>query len=500
MMNPVPFTHPAFLLPSLGLAALVLALGIWAQLRPGVGVRVVGQKPMLQGLGMALVLAGAGIGLAEPRYGLPEVPRLTIHIVVDASRSMLVPDSRGKTRWEGALRTLDRLWDQPHPGLRYSLDLLTGDTIPLMPPGEDRPLLRDSLRAVNPGEIGSPGTSLGRGIPQMVSQIDRKAPAAILLLSDGEETWESQPDALARATNFLKEAHLPLFAIAFGQTTPQPVPAAPDAEKEAKEAPTSTAQPEFLKQLAEGSGGRSFAPSEDLADFFQRLAHGKEPMPVSRSLQPAHPEWGAWLGILGVALWLMAAGRPLRAWRPILGLLIALNLASSARAELPLPQSVKAWLAQQALEKGDLEAAQRWKPAGERPHHRLLAAQIDLKSKAYKEALAALLPLTGQGVPRPVPDWRGPALLLAARAHFALDQSAEAQALLERLLKEQPGREEAVHNLQTLLKDHPPPPPPPKTPPPPPPRPSMGARQDELEGINQRLPQKQKPQGGVKDI
>ncbi|MFZ1614778.1 MAG: VWA domain-containing protein [Holophaga sp.] len=494
-----PFSHPIFLAPAATLAALVLLLGVWAQLRPGIGVRVVGQKPLLQGLGMALVLVGAGLGLAEPRYGLPEVPRLTVHVVVDASRSMLVPDVRGKSRWEGALRTLDRLWDQPNHGIRYSLDLLTGDTVPLMPPGEDRPLLRDALRAVIPGDFGSQGTSMGRGIPQIVAQIDKKAPAVILLLSDGEETWEAQTDALARATTFLKEAKLPLYAVALGQPAPQPVPMAADAEAEPKEPPTSTAQPDFLKQLAEGSGGKLFAASDDLADFFERLAQGKEPLPVARSLQPAHPEWGAWLALLGIAVWLLAAGKPMRAWRPILGLMLALNLSAAARAELPLPQSVKAWLAQTALEKGDLEAAQRWKPAGHRPHHRLLAAQIELKTKSYQAALATLIPLTGQGVPRPVPDWRAPALLLAARAHFALDQTAEAQALLERLLKEQPGSEEASHNLQSLLKDQPPPPP--KTPPPPPPpRPSMGARQDELEGLNQRLPQKQKPQGGVKDI
>jgi len=495
-----PLSHPIFLAPAFGLALLALFLGIWAQFRPGIGVRVVGQKPLLLGLGMALVLAGAGLGLAEPRYGLPEVPRLTVHVVVDASRSMLVPDVRGKSRWEAALRTLDRLWDTPNHGTRFSLDLLTGDTIPLMPPGEDRPLLRDALRAVNPGELGSPGTSMGRGIPQIVAQIDKKAPAVILLLSDGEETWEAQPEALARATGFLKEAKLPLYAVALGQPTPQPVPMTTETEAEAKEPPTSTAQPEFLKQLAEGSGGKLFAPSDDLADFFLRLAQGKEPMPVARSLQPAHPEWGAWVALVGVALWLLAAGKPMRAWRPILGLVLALNLTPSAKAEVPLPQSVKAWLAQTALDKGDVETAQRWKPEGRRPHHRLLAAQIELKSREFKAALATLTPLTGQGVPRPVPDWRAPALLLAARAHLALDQLTEAQALLERLLKEQPDREEAIHNLQALLKDQPPPPPKTPPPPPPPPRPSMGARQDELEGINQRLPQKQKPQGGVKDL
>ena len=76
-----------------------------------------------------------------------------------------------------------------------------------------------------------------------------------------------------------------------------------------------------------------------------------------------------------------------------------------------------------------------------------------------------------------------------------------AQALLERLLKEQPGRSEAVQNLQSLLKNNPPPPPPKNPPPPPPPpKPSQGAQQDELEGIRQRMPKKPEPQGGVKDL
>ena len=130
--------------------------------------------------------------------------------------------------------------------------------------------------------------------------IDKKAPAIILLLSDGEETWEAQGEALPRATEFLKEAKLPLYAVALGQPAPQPVPMPPAAEGEPAEPATSTAQPEFLKQLAEATGGRLFAPSEDVADFLQRLAQGKEPLPVARSLQPAHPEWGAWLALAGV--------------------------------------------------------------------------------------------------------------------------------------------------------------------------------------------------------
>ncbi len=495
-MSPA-FSHPEFLGPAAGLAVLVLLAAGWAQLRPGLGVRVVGQSPLRLGLGMALVLAGLGLGLAGPRWGSPEVPRLTVHVVVDASRSMTVADCQGRTRWAAALGRLDGLWARPRPGLRFAVDLLTGDDIPLLPPGEDRILLREALRAVSPGGIGSPGTSLGRGLPQVLSQVEPRLPAVILLLGDGEETWETADAALARAGAALKEAKVPLYALAFGSDTAQPVPGLPEP---GQEPPLSQARPDLLKSLAEASGGRLLDPKEDLGALLSRLANGKEPLPAARSLQPARPEWGAWVALAGLFLWLLSAGRPMLRWRPILGLLLLVP-AATLRAELPLPQDVKAWLAQLALAEGRLSEARRWQPAGARPSHRLLAARIDLLSRRPERALAVLAPLTGVGAPRPAPDWRAPALLLAARAQLDLGRPEDAKALLERLLLEQPGQREATHNLQTLVKDPSPPPPPNprKPPPPPPPRPSMGAQQDELEGFKQRMPPP-KPQGGIKDL
>ena len=497
-MIPGTFAHPLFLWPALGLALLALALGLWAQTRPGLGVKVVGQWPFLQGLGLALILLGTGLGLAEPRWGTPEVPRLTVRVVLDASRSMQVRDAPGprgalRTRWEAAQGLLDRLWSQPNPGLLFSLDLLTGDAIPLMPPGDDLKLLRDALQAVTPGDVGSPGTSLGRGLAQVVAQAGPKTPEVILLVGDGEETWEAPAAALERATDALGKARLPLFALCVGQVDNQPVAPAPGAKDELL---FSRAHPEFLESLAKASGGRLLAPGDDLAKVFQDLAQGREPLPMRRSLLPAHPEAGAWLALLGICLWLAAAGKPMRAWRPFLLVLAALAPAGRARAELPLPQDIRAWLAQSALEHGDLPAARRWLPQGDRPAHRLLRAEIELRSEAPRAALETLAPLTGQGVPRPLPPWRGPALLLAAKACLDLDRPQDARNLLERCLTEQPGREDAIHNLQTLLKDPGPPPPNPKKPPPPPP--SQAARQDELEGLKQRLPRK--PPGGVKDL
>lgn len=504
----LPFTHPGLLAP-FGLAILlVLGLALRAHLQPGLGVQVVGQRPLWQGLGLALILAGLGLGLAEPRWGLPEFPRLTVHVVLDASRSMAAPDAEGRTRWDAAVTALDRIWSHPQPGIRWGLDLLTGDAIPVQPPGEDRTLLREALRAVVPGDTGSPGTSLGRGLPQVAAQADRDTPAVILLLSDGEETWEAPEEALSRAVEALKKARLPVCVLAFGDGQPHAVPPRPGAQVAvpSAEPAVSTAHPDFLARLAQATGGQVFKDGETTAAGLQALAAGKLPLPARRSLQPAHPEAGAWLALAGLALWLAFAGKPMARWRPIL--LLALALATpTLRAQSPpgrlwAPASVKAWLAQRAIEGGDLPGARHWRPSDAKPAHVLLAAQIDLRTGFPEDALKALSPLVGQGAPRPVPAWRAPALLLAARAHLDAQRPAEARALLERLLLEQPGQREAIHDLQTLVRDATPPPPPDpkKPPPPPPPRPSMGAQQDELEGLKQRLPKPPKSSGGVRDL
>jgi hypothetical protein len=492
------FSYPWLLAPFAALALLVIAMSIFAQLRPGLSVRVVGQRPIGQGLGMALILLGLGLGVAEPRWGLPETPRLTVHVVLDASKSMRVEDVNGKSRWNAAVSQLDRLWATPQPGLSWGLHLLTGDAIPILPPGEDRTLLRESLRAAQPGDIGSPGSSFGRGLPQIISEIDPKSPAVLLLMSDGEETWETENDAQQRVVPALQKAKLPLYALSFGGTEPKSVPQ--DSDKpSSKEPAKSAARPEFMKALAEGSGGRMLSSDVELRGFFAELASGRAPLPARRSLQPSHPELGAWIALVGLALWLLFAGKPLNRWRPVLMLLFAFS--PSQLSAQPLPQGVKAWLAQRALERNDLSSARKWKPSTAKPDHALLAAQIELKSGFPDQALMALSPLLGQGVQRPLPAWRAPALLLAARAQLELKKPEEAQSLLERLLLEQPGQKEAIHDLQSLVKDPTPPPPPnPKNPPPPPPlRPSQGAQQDELEGRQQRMPKPPANPSGVKD-
>lgn len=488
------FLHPWVLLPAAALALLALGLGLWSQLRPGHGVRVVGQRPWRLALGLALVLFGLGLGLAGPRWGRPEVPRLQVQVVLDGSRSMLAPDGRlGRTRWLDAGILLDRLWARPNPGLSFGLDLLTGDAVPVMPPGEDQALLRDALRALSPGELGSPGTSLGRGLAQVAAQVEPGIPAVLLLISDGEETWEQPEAARTHLLEALRKAKLPLYAVCVGSGEAQPIPNASGSEPA-----LSRANPALLRELCEGSGGRLLPPDTELGPVFRELARNQGSLPPSRSRQPVRPEWGAWIALAGMVLWISAAGRPLSAWRmPLLALLC---LGLPARASHPVPPSVGAWMAQRALDQGDLAAARRWMPDPSRPLHRILGAELELRSAHPEAALKLLDPLLAPGAPRPLPPWRIPALMLAARAQHALGKAEACQELLERALREEPGRPEAVHNLQALLQDPPPPKPKQPPPPPPPPRPSQGARQDELEGLRQRLPQKTRPPGGVKDL
>ena len=488
-------THPAILLAGLGLALAALVSGLWSASRAASGVRVVGQHPGWQGLGLALVLAGLGLGLSGPRWGRPEVAQLTVQVVLDASKSMAVKDAGGRARFDAAEAFLDRLWSEPTPGAAWGLDALTGDLVPLLPPGEDRTLLRETLLAVKPGDIGAPGSSFGRGLEQVCGEVDKGRPAIVLLLTDGEETWESESDASQRALAALKKAKLPLYAVRFGGEASQPVPGATGAD--GKEM-MSAARPAFLQQLCEGSGGRLLTTPEETRALAAGLMQGTVALPASRSPKPLHPEAGAWLALLGFGLWIVGAGKPMPGWRLAL-LLPFLLMASPVKAQ---PASVKAWLAQRALDSNDLAGAQRWVPDDDRPDHRLLAAAIALRAERPADALQRLAPLLTPGVPRPLPAWRAPALLMAARAQKMMGKVEDAKTLLTRLLLESPGQMDAAWDLQALSPDPTPPPPPdPKNPPPPPPmRPSMGAQKDELEGRQIRMPKSPQNPKGVKDI
>jgi hypothetical protein len=530
----IHFSHPLLLWPTAMLALFALVLGFWSQRRPGMGVRAIGQRPWLLGLGVSLMLMGAGIGLAEPRWGNPRVPRLTVHAALDASRSMLAMDMDGKSRWEAAKALLEDLASQAGPGINYSVNLITGDAIPLLPPGNDALLVRDALTAIEPGEIGSPGTGIGRCLEQITSWIYPDNPAIVLLLSDGEESLETDADSLSRANSALREARIPLYAILFGTPQKQAIPrfepglekkdqnrgGAAFDEKPGADALVSngadndavietTARPDMLETLTRSNGGRVISARE-AAFVIQGISEARERMPGSRTIVPAHPEWGAWLALIGLAIWLYSGGRPQRKWRLIFGIILFLQL-NPARAKglsspplpflppplnmvnplqatgLPIPPPVKAWLAQRALERNDLEAARRWRPTGDAPNYRLLAANIDLRTHNPENALNVLAPLTGQGAPRPLPTWRMPALLLAARAEMEMNRPERARCLLERALLESPGQPEAVHNLQSILKD---PDNAPDTKQPPQSRPRQNAGQDETDGFRVRLPRK----------
>jgi hypothetical protein len=274
------FSCPAFLWLGAALALLALALGVWSWTRPGVGVRATGQRPALLGLGASLILLGLGIGLAEPRWGGPDVPRLTVHILLDASRSMLAADVNGKTRWEAAASTVKDIVSSFAVGVDYGVDLMTGDALPLLPPGGDAMLICDALDAVEPGEIGSPGSGVGVSIEQLASRIPPRGPAIVLLLSDGEESVEPIADSTERATAALRRAGVPLYAISFGGTQGQAI--LPDASEGGADALETTAHPETLEALAHSSRG-ALISARDAASTIEALSEARLPMPVSRS-------------------------------------------------------------------------------------------------------------------------------------------------------------------------------------------------------------------------
>ena len=70
----LPFTHPWLLAPFGAAALMTLGLALRAHLRPGLGVQVVGQRSLWQGLGLAMLIDGPGTGSGGAPLGTARVP------------------------------------------------------------------------------------------------------------------------------------------------------------------------------------------------------------------------------------------------------------------------------------------------------------------------------------------------------------------------------------------------------------------------------------------
>jgi Ca-activated chloride channel family protein len=219
--------------------------------------------PML----LALAAAALVFALARPQATVAEpVERASVMLVMDTSRSMLADDvdpSRLEAARSAALRFLERVPE------RLQVGLVAFSTAPhtSIPPTTERDEVRYTLSVM--GADG--GTATGDAIVSAVHRLqsvrgedNRRAPSAIVLLSDGKATDGVDPVGAARQAGRLK---IPIYTVALG--TPSGVVSGGPFRPPISVPP----DPKTLREMAAASGGQAFEV-EDAAELdrvYERL-------------------------------------------------------------------------------------------------------------------------------------------------------------------------------------------------------------------------------------
>ena len=304
------FQTPAVLLALLGLP-LLLAFYVRRERRarrtrdalvpPALMAAVAPRRPRWRRHGavalQALALAVLIVALARPQAtrAVP-VEQATVVIATDRSGSMLARDV-APSRLEAARRAAGRLIDTAPDDLRIGIVAFNHAPTVLQSPTRDRAAAHEALAGVRAAGSTATGDALATALRLARTASGRRAPAAIVLLSDGKSVRGR--DALAVADE-ARAARIPVYTVALGTASgtiegsdgsSQPVPPDPDT----------------LRRIAERTNGRAYAiaDADRLAAVYERL--GSELSTEQRTEEMTSVAAG-----LGLVLLLAGVAAPLR--------------------------------------------------------------------------------------------------------------------------------------------------------------------------------------------
>jgi Ca-activated chloride channel family protein len=235
-----------------------------------------------------LAIAAMIAALARPQVSVA-VPaeQATIVLAMDHSGSMAATDV-SPSRLTAALNAGEAFLGKVPKQVRVGGVVFDNVAEAVQSPTTDRQALRAALRAaMKPSGGTATGDALATSL-QMARGAGRKAPAAIVLLSDGKATHGRDPLPVADQAEQLK---IPIYTVALGTasgTLPNGDAVPPDTQT--------------LEQIARRSGGQAFTASEAgaLSAVYEKL--GSE---VAMKKQPREVT-AAFAG--GAALFLLLGG------------------------------------------------------------------------------------------------------------------------------------------------------------------------------------------------
>src|SRR4051794_35924854 len=286
------FDNPLYLI---GLALIPVALVLYvrserrphafapARLMPSVTPRRAGWRRHAAG-------ARYGVAGAAPPVSLPK-PQATIAVPTEQARVMIVTDRSGSMlagdvspdRLTAAKQAAATFLGAIPDKVRVGAVAFNQRAEVLQSPTRDHDAVREALQGVK--AAGS--TATGDAITAALTSLEGKAPAAIVLLSDGKSVRGSDP---LEAAEKAKQRKIPIYTVALGTskgTIDDGVPVPPD--------------PQTLAKIAKLPGGRGFPAGDvkSLDQVYKRL--GSQVATEKRKLEVTNLFAGGALALMALS-------------------------------------------------------------------------------------------------------------------------------------------------------------------------------------------------------
>jgi Ca-activated chloride channel family protein len=260
----VSFASPAFLV-GLALIPVLVVLYARAERRPqsfAPAKLLPSVVPARPGWRRHASIAGYAVALAVLLIALAK-PQATVAVPTEQARVMIVTDHSGSmqatdvapNRLAAAKKAAGTFLDALPGQVRVGAIAFNQKADVLQSPTRDHDAVREAIAGIRPAGT----TATGDAIKTALATITGKAPAAIVLLSDGKSVRGSDPLAAARAA---KARKIPIYTVALGTANGtinggQPVP--PD--------------PKTLADIARITGGSAFTAKDlkALDQVYKRL-------------------------------------------------------------------------------------------------------------------------------------------------------------------------------------------------------------------------------------
>ncbi|HEY9291279.1 MAG TPA: VWA domain-containing protein [Microlunatus sp.] len=220
--------------------------------------------------------------------------RATVVLVIDSSRSMAATDVK-PNRLEAAKTAAKSFVDKLPAKYNVSVVSMAGSVSILVPPTLDH---QNVNRAIDTIELQD-STAIGEGIDTALRAIDQapkdpknpkqKAPGAIVMLSDGENTTGRSPQQAAAEA---KQRKVPIYTIAYGTENGYV-----DLDKKRYTVPPDT---ELMKEIAQTTGGRTFAADSlsELNKVYENIGSAVGYVKANREITARFAGYGLALAVL----------------------------------------------------------------------------------------------------------------------------------------------------------------------------------------------------------